>query len=156
MKIRTSRAWTLLVLAGCGGTLWPAVTTTTLSSPRNAIECATDQVTRMGYYLVSTDERTRLDARKEVADQRHRAYFEYRKSDELAVRASGAGDETTLRIEARSFSERMTRRGPTRSDEYASERVQADARALANKCGGETAPSETAPDETKTPRGTTS
>jgi hypothetical protein len=54
----------------------------------------------------------------------------------LAVRLERAGEgRTQLAVEARSFSEETTERGPTTREEYATDLVQAHARALLERCG---------------------
>lgn len=132
----------LLALAGCG-TLWPSVT---FQAPSNqdALACVTEQAKSLGYYVSWTDRRTGLDATREIEDVEHRSYEESKRYDVLAVRASGkgSGGAPEFRVEARSFAERMTRRGPTRMDQYASSRVKSDAQTLADRCGG-TAPAQT-------------
>jgi hypothetical protein len=129
--------WILLSLAGCG-TLWPSVSATT-ASPRNEVfECARAQVESLGYSLTRNDRADGyLEGRKLAPIGRHRPYQEVRRFDVLSIQVSreDAGVETRLVVEARSFSEQSTRRGPTVTDEKATPAVKADAQALLEQCG---------------------
>jgi hypothetical protein len=124
-----------MALAGCG-TMWPSVTATSTSSANAVLGCAAQQAQSLGYRLTRKDfDHEYLEARKITPLGRQHTYDETRRYDVLVVRASGGGSRgTTLEVQARSFSERFTRRGPTVTDEPATPEVRADAQRLADAC----------------------
>jgi hypothetical protein len=125
-----------LVLAGCAKTLWPALTATTPESLKQTLACAGKEAEARGYYLRSKRGDTWIEGRKDVENVPNRQYNEIRRYDILWMEAANQPEGTRLRIEARSFSERETRRGPTVSDEYATQQVKSDAQAILTQCGG--------------------
>jgi hypothetical protein len=127
-------------LAACGS-LWPTLRTTAPAERAEVLACADAFTDSLGYRRTWTDGRTGLDARKQNLEVRPTSWRERNRMDVLAVRLERAGEGgTRMSVEARSFSEETTERGPTTRDEHATDLVQAHARALLDRCGGEVAP----------------
>ncbi len=108
-------------------------------SPRPPVEvfdCVRNQIPVLGYAQTSMDvEGHRVTARKyewetRYADSRFRRMIE-RLSIEIVKAEAGA----QLKIEAHTFAELMTQRGPTEVEQQASPGVQAAAKALLEACG---------------------
>jgi hypothetical protein len=61
-----------------------------------------------------------------------------RQYDVLWIEAKNEGQAgAALRVQARSFTDTSTRRGPTPNQEYARDAVVKDAHTVIDKCGGE-------------------
>jgi hypothetical protein len=126
---------------GCGATLWPSFTARSESSASELFACAVDRVKSLRYAVRHMDEGAhRLDAHRQAESPPHRSYEEIRRVDELHVEVpperTARASSAELRVQAITYSMHSTRRGPTRYDEYASDRVKSDARAVVEACGG--------------------
>jgi hypothetical protein len=124
-----------VALAACGS-LWPTLRSTAPAERAEVLACANAFTDSLGYRRTWTDGRTGLDARKQNLEVQPRSWRERNRTDVLAVRLARAGEGgTRISVEARSFSEETTERGPTTREEYATDLVQAHARALLERCG---------------------
>jgi hypothetical protein len=124
-----------LLLAGCGATLWPRLTGVTPQSVKETLACAGKAAESRGYYLRSRRGDSWIEGKKDVEDVKNRAFNETGRYDILWMEVGDQPAGSRLEIEARSYSERQTRRGPTVTDEYATPAVQADAKAVLAQCG---------------------
>jgi hypothetical protein len=106
--------------------------------PAEVFQCVTTEVPALGFTQASIDtEARRVTARKydwdtRVADSTFRRMVE-RLS--IEVRPSGANG-ATLVVEARTFAEHVTQRGPTETEREASAAVKEAAQKLTESCGG--------------------
>jgi hypothetical protein len=135
MRIFFSAAIALL-LAGCGATLWPTLTTTTPASVKETLACAGEAAEARGYYLRSKRGDYWIEGKKDVEKVEHRQFNEVRRYDTLWMEVHDQPEGARLKIQARSYTQTETRRGPTINDEYATQQVQSDAQAVLDKCGG--------------------
>ncbi len=126
-----------LVLTACGATLWPTLTGVTPDSVKQTLACAGDAAESRGYFLRTKRGDVWIEGKKDVQDVKNRAFNEIRRYDVLWMEVAGRPEGTRLEVEARSFSERETKRGPTVTEEYATPQVQADAKAVIAQCGTE-------------------
>ncbi len=135
MRILFSAA-AALALAGCGATLWPTLTGATPASVKETLACAGKAAESRGYYLRSKRGDTWIEGKKDVENVEHRQFNEVRRYDTLWMDVHDQPEGAQLQIQARSYSQTETRRGPTINDEYATQQVQADAQAVLDTCGG--------------------
>jgi hypothetical protein len=125
-----------LVVAGCGATLWPTLNAVTPSSVKETLACAGKAAESRGYYLRSKRGDNWIEGKKDVETSKQRQFNEVRRYDTLWMEVHDQPEGARLEIQARSYSQTETRRGPTINDQYATEQVQADAQAVLDKCGG--------------------
>ncbi len=138
MKAALTAVATALLLAGCGAKLWPTYRATTDTPTRDALACAAQQADSLGYKVIYNREGL-VEARRNLPlDEGGGSYRDYRKYDILLVAAERGGSQggSALEVTAKSFTEQMTRRGPTIVDERAREEVKSSARELIGRCGG--------------------
>lgn len=127
----------LLLPAGCGGTLYLAINGTSPRPPVEVFDCVRTQIPVLGFTQTSIDPEEhritarRFDAGARKADTRFRRMVE-RLSIELTSSAEGGA---RLEIAAHSLAELMTPRGPTEIEESASPAVRAAAQKLLEACG---------------------
>ena len=127
----------LLLPAGCGGTLYLAMNGTSPRPPVEVFDCVRTQIPTLGFAQTSLDlDEHRVTARKfdtatRDADTRFRRMVE-RLSIELTNSADGGA---RLKIAAHTFAELMTQRGPTEIEQSASPAVKAAAQKLLEACG---------------------
>jgi hypothetical protein len=140
-----------LLLAGCGATMWPTLTGVTPQSVKDTLACAGKAAESRGYYLRSRRGDTWVEGKKDVPYDKQRQYNEIRRYDVLWMTVADQPEGARLKIEARSYSERETRRGPTIEDQYATAAVQADAQGVLETCGGPQASVSEPPPVSQTP-----
>jgi hypothetical protein len=127
-----------LALAGCGG----AVRTTSLtgSSPSpapDAFECLRNQLKTVGFTQTSYDtDELRITARKFDETVRRADVTFRRLVDRLEITvAPGTGDAVTnIAVDAKTFAEYNTHRGPTEEQEKTSATAQSAAQTLIQQC----------------------
>ena len=115
----------------CGSTL-----PVTLSPP-DAIACARNTLTKLGYRQFAYDEiEFRVVSRKQDLEA-HQADPSFRYNiDQIEVTAAaGADGKTAMTLQGRTFAMRQTHRGPTEEEEAASSGVKETAQAVLNACG---------------------
>jgi hypothetical protein len=141
-----------LLLAGCGATLWPTLTGVSPQSVKDTMACAGKAAESRGYHLRSKRGDNWIEGRKELPYDKGRQYNERVRYDVLWMTVTNEPEGANLKIEARSYSERETRRGPTTEDEYATPEVQRDANGVLADCSGaQPADSTAAPPADSTP-----
>ena len=121
----------------CGQTFPVNLTASPASSPPEAITCARDKLTKLGYRQVTYDEvEFRVVSRKQDPNA-HRADPQFRyNSDQIEVNAApGADGKTTLTLQGRTYAMLQTHRGPTEEEEPASAGVKEAAQAVLDTCG---------------------
>jgi hypothetical protein len=132
------------VLAACSNA--PLTTSLTAASPAPAPDvfaCVRQQIKAIDFTQTSVDlAEQRVTARRYDETQR-RSNTQFRRVvDRLEVEAapSGGATPTTLKVEARTFAEYATQRGPTEEQERTSETANRAAQTLVDRCGGEVVP----------------
>ena len=121
----------------CGQTFPVNLTASPAASPPEAIACARDKLTKLGYRQVTYDEvEFRVVSRKQDPNA-HRADPQFRyNSDQIEVNAApGADGKTTLTLQGRTYAMLQTHRGPTEEEEPASAGVKEAAQAVLDTCG---------------------
>ena len=126
-----------MISAGCGGTLYLAANGQSPRPPVEAFDCVKSQVLVLGYTQTSIDvESHRITARKYDRDARFADTRFQRMIERLTIEVgSSAGGGAHLRIDAHTFAELTTQRGPTEIEQDASPAVRAAAQALLEACG---------------------
>jgi hypothetical protein len=128
----------LVVLVGCGG----SVITTSFSGSSAApapdtFECVRNQLKHVGFTQTSYDvDALRVTARKYDETQR-RPNVQFRRIiDRLQIDVRpGSGDVVTaMTVDAKTFAELITHRGPTEEQEKTSTTARAAAQTLLQKC----------------------
>jgi hypothetical protein len=127
-----------IALAGCGG----GVRTTSLSGTSpvpapDAFECLRNQLKSVGFAQTSYDaDELRITARKYDETVRRPDVTFRRLVDRLEiVVAPGTGDAiTNIAVDAKTFAEYNTHRGPTEEQEQTSATAQTAAQTLIQKC----------------------
>ena len=126
------------VVSGCVG--GPRTTTVTATSPvpaPDAFECLRKELKSVGFDQTSYDvDEFRITARK-FDDSQRRPDVQFRRIvDRLEIQvAPGSGDAiTNLTVDAKTFAEYTTHRGPTEEQEKTSTTALGAARTLTQKC----------------------
>jgi hypothetical protein len=130
----------LLLLAGCaGGTQYVVVNGTSPAAPPDAFECVRNQLKTLGWQQTSVDINDRRVTAKKFNDKVTRPDVQFRRLVErLSIEvAAGASGQTTMKIEAHTFSELGTQKGPTEVEEQASDSVKAAAATIAQICASQ-------------------
>ena len=127
----------LCVSWACGSTLPVTLTAAPASSPPDAIACARNTLTKLGYRQTAYDEiEFRVLSRKQDPNA-HRAdpSFRYNTDQIEATAGAGADGKTALTVQGRTFAMRQTHRGPTEEEEAASTGVKEAAQTVLDTCG---------------------
>jgi hypothetical protein len=126
----------LLVLAGCAS-FWP---TSDASSPRAAgdvFSCATAQLIAQHYAITQADPKAgTLEARRTDRTTWSPEWRQIDRADAISLSVSPRpeGTGSAIHLRAASYSDLMTKRGPTSYGEPASPAVQQAARAVLAQC----------------------
>lgn len=126
----------MLLSAGCGSTLYLTADGRSPRTPVEVFDCVKNQIPALGYTQTSIDvENHRIIARQydreaRFADSRFRRMIE-----RLTVEVEGSAGGARIRIDAHTFAELATLRGPTEIEQEASPRVRAAAQSLLEACG---------------------
>ena len=125
-------------LAGCvGGTMTTTVSGGSPAPAPDAFACVRDQLKAVGFSQSSYDtEQLRVTARKFDESQRRPDVQFRRMVDRLEIEvAPGTGDAvSSIRVDAKTFAELTTHRGPTEEQEKTSETARAAAQTILQKC----------------------
>jgi hypothetical protein len=126
------------VLGGCvGGTRTSTVTATSPAPAPDAFECLRKELKSVGFSQSSYDvDELRITAKK-FDDSQRRPNVQFRRIvDRLEIQvAPGTGDAiTNLTVDAKTFAEYTTHRGPTEEQEKTSTDALSAARTLTQKC----------------------
>ncbi len=127
----------LLLPAACGGTLYLTMNGTSPRPPTEVFDCLKGQIPLLGYTQTSYDaDAQRLTAQKRDDKTRMADTQFFYMRDRLVIevgKPSGGG--ARLKIEARTFAEKSTYRGPTEVEQSASPAVKEAAQKLLEACG---------------------
>ena len=126
-----------LLSSACSATLYLALNGTPSRQPAEVFECVREQIPVLGYSQASLDtEAYRVKALKNDWETRSADTQFRRRVDRLSVEVQGSSTApTVLKIEAHTFAEYGTQRGPTEVEESASAGVKAAAQSLLEACG---------------------
>lgn len=128
----------LLGMAGCaGGALASSATGSSTAPAPDAFTCVREQIKALGFTQSSYDtDELRVTARKFDETQRRPDVQFRRMVDRLEVDVSPGtgGAVSTIAVDARTFAELATHRGPTEEEEKASETARAAAQTILEKC----------------------
>lgn len=123
--------------AGCAGGGQATVRTAQVPSLSDALECAREEGTEMGYDVARIDRDERLLILERVDEDVRRSNPTFHRAvDQLRLQpaAGEPGTGRDLEVAARTYHEHRTREGRTRRQQAASESVVADADALLERC----------------------
>jgi len=125
-------------LAGCaGGPMTSTVSGTSPIPAPDAFTCVRDQIKAVGFTQSSYNtDRLRVTARKFDESQRRPDVQFRRMVDRLEIEvAPGSGNAVTnITVDAKTFAELATHRGPTEEQEKTSETARAAAQTILQKC----------------------
>lgn len=141
--MNSSRPLLALVLAaGCAGaSMTTSLRGTSLVPTPDAFTCVRDQLKALEFNQTSIDVKEYRVTAKKFDEKTRQADTQFRRMvDRLEVRvAPGTGsDVTALEVDAMTFAELTTQRGPTEVQERTSESARTAAQALIDKCGSPT------------------
>lgn len=123
-----------LLLAGCGA--YPSVTASSPSPAGAAVVCYATDLEAKGYKVLRIDRQTGwLEAQKGGPAQSADVTV-LREGTQIVVQGHDGGSGSTLTITPTRYVERRNYRGPTFSFEKPTPEGLADARAVAESCGG--------------------
>jgi hypothetical protein len=127
----------VLLSLGCGSTLYLAANGRSARPPVEVFDCVKSQIPVLGYTQTSIDvESHRITARKHDREARFADTRFQRMIERLTIEiGSAAGGGAQLRIDAHTFAELATQRGPTEIEQEASPAVRAAAQKLLEACG---------------------
>jgi hypothetical protein len=138
MTPRSLLGTTLLLVAACaGGTEYTTLTATPSAGPADAISCARDALTKLGYRQAAYDEEGHRVVARKVDNDVTRADPQFRRlvnSIEVTAAPNPQG-KTNFKVVGHSIGEFMTHRGPTEVEEKASPAVKQAAQSLVQTCG---------------------
>jgi hypothetical protein len=127
-----------LALSGCGGAVRTTSLTGTSPAPApDAFECLRNQLKPVGFAQTSYDtDELRITARKYDETTRRADVTFRRLVDRLEITvAPGTGDAVTnIAVDAKTFAEYNTHRGPTEEQEQTSTTARSAAQTLIQKC----------------------
>jgi hypothetical protein len=127
-----------VALAACiGGSLATRVSDTSPSPAPDVLDCARGQLKALGFTESSYDsDRLRVTARKFDETQRRPDTQFRRMVDRLAIEVGPASDGavTAIMVDASTFAEMTTQRGPTEVQEKASDAARSAAQTILQKC----------------------
>ncbi|MBA3521869.1 MAG: hypothetical protein H0T90_05135 [Gemmatimonadales bacterium] len=130
---------TAILLAGCGRAMTTTLTGTSPAPTPDAFACVRSQLKALDFRQSSLDtDENRVTARQYDETVRRPDVNFRRLVDRLEIEvAPGAdGAVTTLTVNASTFAESTTQRGPTEVQERTSERARTAAEAIVEKCSG--------------------
>lgn len=129
--------FSLFLLAGCGGNFGATLSAPAPQAPDKVYDCLRAELRTLGYNQTSNDTDARrlaalkYDWQTKIADTTFRRIVE-----RLTIQATpGTGEGSALTVEAHTFAEFTTQRGPTEIERPASDAVKAAAAALIERCG---------------------
>ena len=138
MQHRVTLGATLLLSLGCAQRYAAPASARTSAGPAEAFNCVKRQMASLGYKQNSLDTEahrisgTKIDTKSRRPDTQFRRMLD-RLEVEVAAQADG---QTGIEVQARTFAEYTTQRGPTEVEEKASEAVKSAAQKLLEPCRG--------------------
>ena len=135
MHYRVWFAGTLL-LAACGQSLADQTSIRTSASPDQTFECVRKQLDALGYKRTSYDTDARRINAAKIDTKTRRSDTQFRRMlDKLEVEVSPQADgQTSMQVAGRTFAEYTTQRGPTETEEKASQEVRSASQQLVERC----------------------
>lgn len=133
-----SRVWLAgaVLLSGCAKTLAAPASARTSASPDETFACVRKQLGALGYKQTSINvDEHRMSASK-VDPNARRPDTQFRRiQNKLDVQVAAESDGSTgLEVMGRTFAEYTTQRGPTESEETASEEAKSATQQLLERC----------------------
>ena len=121
----------------CGQTFPVNLTASPAASPPEAIACARNKLTELGYRQVTYDESGVPGGVAEAGPQRAPGgpAVPLQQRPDRGQRRPGADGKTTLTVQGRTYAMLQTHRGPTEEEEPASAGVKEAAQAVLDTCG---------------------
>jgi len=139
MKAKRLAPITALVASvGCGGTLYVVQQAKPPHPPADVFECVKSQISALGYNVASHDAKDRrITAKKNDYDTKMSDTQFRRISERLTVEVKEGADTgaARLHVEAHTFAEMMTQRGPTDMEQQASPSAHLAAKTILDACG---------------------
>lgn len=130
---------TAVLLAGCGGAMTTTLTGTSPAPAPDAFACVRGQLKALDFRQSSLDtDENRVTARR-YDDSVRRPDVNFRRLVdrlEVEVAPGSGGAVSTLTVNASTFAELTTQRGPTEVQERTSERARTAAEAVVKTCSG--------------------
>jgi hypothetical protein len=128
----------LVSLVGCaGGPLSTRIEATSPVAAPDVFACARDQLKAVGFSQSSYDaDELRVTARK-IDEKQRRPDVQFRRIVdrlEIDVGPGSGGALTNITVDAKTFAELTTQRGPTESQERTSETARGAAQTILQKC----------------------
>ena len=127
----------VILSVGCGSTLYLATEGRSPHPPVETFECVKSRLPVLGYTQTSNDvESHRITARRYDREARYADSRFQRMIERLTIEIGNSSEGgALLRIEAHTFVELATHRGPTEIEQEASPGVRAAGQALREACG---------------------
>ena len=127
-----------LLLPACAQRFAMSSSARTSAAPDETFDCVKRQMSSLGYKQSSVDVAEHRISGTKIDTQRRRADTQFRRFlDRLEVEVGPQADgQTGIQVQARTFAEYTTQRGPTEEEEKASEDVKAAAEKLLETCHG--------------------
>jgi hypothetical protein len=128
----------MLILAGCAQRYAAPASVRTEAGPDDTFECVKRQLAAMSYKQTSIDvsERRISGSKADLKSRRPDTQFR-RILDKLEVQVAPQADgQTSIDVQARTFAEYTTQRGPTEVEEKPSAEVQSSSQQLLERCSG--------------------
>lgn len=133
--MRVPASLTLLVLAGCAGTLYSHYAGPAEGNVDEAYACVQEQLKQLGYARVQFNQGTHWFVAQKVTQEQSSSGLYQQTVSVLDTKVNLAkSGEVILDIKARSYDQYATARGNDKQEEKAGDRVQADARVLGRAC----------------------
>jgi hypothetical protein len=129
---------TVLLLGGCaGGALYTTSTATPAAAPADAITCVRTKLNDLDYQLVAFDQADHRLIMRHINQKVYHPEPQFRRViDRIEAQAEpGASGKTDLKLVAHTVAEYNTQRGPTETEERASNDVKDAVQAVLQACG---------------------
>ena len=128
----------MLILSACAQRYAAPASTRTSTGPDESFNCVKRQLSALGYKQTSIDVDAHRISGSKVDETSRRADTQFRRmlnklDAEVAAQADG---QTSIEVQARTFAEYTTQRGPTEVEEKPSSEVRSSAQRLLERCRG--------------------
>lgn len=128
----------MLILSACAQRYAAPAGIRTSAGPDESFACVKRQLSALGYKQTSIDVDAHRISGSKIDETTRRADTQFRRmlnklDAEVAAQADG---QTSIEVQARTFAEYTTQRGPTEVEEKASSEVRLSAQQLLEKCRG--------------------
>lgn len=128
---------TIVLLGACGGVQYATLTATPAAAPADVADCVRSNLNKLHYSVQSYDATDFRIVARRINDSTSRPEPQFRHMiNRLEIDAAPSADgKTSLKVVGHTLAEFSTQRGPTETEEKASEAVNQDARAIIQACG---------------------